>query len=163
MKDFRHIRVYVSSHFRDMHAERDHLASVVLPQLTASAYARFLTIEMIDLRLGAADEATAEDRVLNNFVEEIRHCRPYFIGLLGEQYGWKPAGIPDYLLEKEPWLIEQLNKRNSILEMEFLHGALLAPELASRACFYLRDPNYIDSLPEPDRKLFTSNNAIDSE
>lgn len=76
-------------------------------------------------------------------MEEIRRCRPYFIGLLGERYGWVPESIPDELIEKEPWLREQCEGRKSVTELEILHGVLRDPKMAGHAYFYFRDPEYI--------------------
>jgi hypothetical protein len=33
---------------------------------------------------------TMEGRVLPTCLAEIDRCRPYFIGILGERYGWVP-------------------------------------------------------------------------
>ena len=37
------------------------------------------------------------DKFLEVCLREIEDCRPYFIGLMGERYGWIPPhyGIPD--------------------------------------------------------------------
>ena len=36
---------------------------------------------------------------------EIEACRPFFIGILGERYGYVPDGpLPPDLVEQEPWL-----------------------------------------------------------
>ena len=50
--------------------------------------------------MGITDEQTAEGQVLPICLEEIRRCRPYFIGLLGERYGWVPDEIPAELIER---------------------------------------------------------------
>ena len=78
------IRVFISSTFRDMQAERDHLVTVIFPQLRRLCEARGVTWGEVDLRWGVTDEEAAEGKVLPICLEEIRRCRPYFIGLLGE-------------------------------------------------------------------------------
>src|SRR5690348_1219615 len=84
------IRVFVSSTFRDMHEERDVLVKRVFPQLRKLCEERAVTWAEVDLRWGITTEQVAEGQVLPVCLEEIRRCRPYFIGLLGERYGSVP-------------------------------------------------------------------------
>ena len=107
----------------------------------------------VDLRWGIPDEAKAEGKVLPVCLAEIHHCRPYFIGLLGERYGWVPDEIPQELIAQEPWLKEHLH--HWVTELEILHGVLNNPEMADHAFFYLRDPAYVESLIQEKRTDFT--------
>jgi hypothetical protein len=131
----RQIRVFVSSTFRDMHAEpeRDHLVTVIFPQLRRLREARGVTWGEVDLRWGVTDEEAAEGKVLPICLEEIRRCRPYFFGLLGERYGWVPQSIPAELLEQEAWLQEEFREHKSVTELEILHGVLRSPAMAAAA------------------------------
>jgi Domain of unknown function (DUF4062) len=104
--------------------ERDYLVKFVFPQLRRLCEARGVTWGEVDLRWGVTDEEAAEGKVLPICLEEINRCRPYFIGLLGERYGWVPQSIPAELLEKEDWLREQFGERKSVTELEILHGVL---------------------------------------
>jgi hypothetical protein len=88
------IRVFVSSTFRDMQEEREELIKHIFPQLRKLCESRGVVWGEVDLRWGITDEATAEGKVLPICLEEIKRCRPYFIGLLGERYGWVPEEIP---------------------------------------------------------------------
>ncbi|MSR75881.1 MAG: DUF4062 domain-containing protein [Planctomycetes bacterium] len=45
----------------------------------------------IDLRWGITEEESQKGETLPIFLREIERSRPYFIGLLGERYGWTPA------------------------------------------------------------------------
>ena len=83
----REIRVFISSTFRDMQEEREELVKQVFPQLRRLCESRGVTWGEVDLRWGVSDEAKAEGKVLPLCLAEIEHCRPYFIGLLGERYG----------------------------------------------------------------------------
>ena len=130
-----------------MHAERNHLITVVFPQLRKLCESRGVIWGEVDLRWGVPDEAAAEGKVLPICLEEIRRCRPYFIGLLGERYGWVPQSIPEELLESEPWLKKQFRGRKSITELEILHGVLRNQDMAEHAFFYFRDPDWLDRLP----------------
>ena len=73
-------------------------------------------------------------------LEEIHRCRPYFIGILGERYGWVPREISDDLIQTEPWLREHVREGKSVTELEILHGVLNDPQMATHAFFYFRDP-----------------------
>lgn len=136
----RSVRVFISSTFADMQAERDHLVKLIFPQLRKRCEARFVAWSEVDLRWGVTDEQKAEGQVLPICLDEIRRCRPYFIGLLGSRYGWVPEDLPPDLLEREPWLKEHVQARRSVTEMEILHGVLNNPEMAGHAYFYFRDP-----------------------
>ena len=135
------IRVFVSSTFQDMKEEREELVKRVFPKLRKICEQRGVTWGAVDLRWGITDEQQAEGKALPICLREIEDCRPYFIGILGDRYGYIPDEIPSELLEREAWLNENLNK--SITELEMLHGALNDPATADHAYFYLRDPSYI--------------------
>jgi len=136
----REIRVFISSTFRDMQEEREELVKQIFPQLRRLSESRGVTWGEVDLRWGVPDEAKAEGKVLPLCLAEIERCRPYFIGLLGERYGWVPEEIPEELLEAQPWLTE--HRRQSVTALEILHGVLLNPKMADHAFFYIRDPRY---------------------
>jgi tetratricopeptide (TPR) repeat protein len=154
----REIRVFVSSTFRDMQAEREELVKRVFPVLRKLCEQRGVTWGEVDLRWGILDEEKAEGKVLPICLEEIRRCRPYFIGLLGDRYGWVPS-LPKDLVEREPWLEEQPDR--SVTELEIRHGVLRDPEMASHAYFYSRDPAYIESLPVHERSTFRESETPD--
>jgi tetratricopeptide (TPR) repeat protein len=142
----RQIRVFISSTFRDMQTERDYLVKFIFPQLRKLCESRGVTWGEVDLRWGVTDEQAAEGKVLPICLEEIKRCRPYFIGLLGERYGWIPDALPADLIEREPWLAEHLHGKTSVTELEILHGVLRNPRMAGHAYFYFRDPKYVGTL-----------------
>ena len=65
---------------------------------------------------GIAEEQGTRKETHKLCVDEIRACRPFFIGRLGEHYGGVPDSIPDELLESQPWL--PLHLRHSATELE---------------------------------------------
>ena len=148
------IRVFVSSTFRDMQAERDELVLKIFPQLRRLCEERSVTWGEIDLRWGISDEQKADGKVLPICLEEIKRCRPYFIGLLGERYGWIPTAISDEVLEREPWIKRHSDgaDKKSVTELEILHGVLNNPEMADHAFFYFRDPTFIERLSADQKK-----------
>ena len=101
-QQWRQIRVFVSATFRDMQEEREILVKQILPQLRKLCEERGVVWTEVDLRWGITDEQTAEGKVLPICLEEIERCRPYFIGLLGERYGWIPPTISPVLIEEQP-------------------------------------------------------------
>lgn len=144
----RQIRVFVSSTFRDMQPERHHLVKFVFPQLRKLSESRGVTWGEVDLRWGISDDQ--EDKVLELCLEEIQRCRPYFIGLLGERYGWVPEKIPPSLLAQQGWL--QIHAGRSVTELEIIHGVLRDQEMHGHAFFYFRDRGWLDRLPPGSRR-----------
>lgn len=139
------IRVFVSSTFRDMRAEREQLVKFVFPELRKLCERRGVAFTDVDLRWGITEEQSQQGRTLPICLAEIVRCRPFFLGMLGERYGWVPAEIPAEMLESERWLEE--HPRKSVTELEILHGVLNDPAMADRACFYFRDPAYLATVP----------------
>ncbi|MGV8025176.1 MAG: DUF4062 domain-containing protein [Anaerolineaceae bacterium] len=152
-KNSRQIRVFISSTFRDMQRERDYLIKFTFPQLRELCEQRGVIWSEVDLRWGITSEQSAEDQVLPICFHEIDHCRSYFIGILGERYGWIPDKIEDSLLERQPWIREHTNA--SVTELEICHGALNDPIRAENAFFYFRDPHYIETVPTEEQKEYS--------
>ena len=148
MTSERNLRVFVSSTFRDMMVERDTLVKTIFPQLRKICESRGVTWGEVDLRWGIPDED--RDDVLPLCLEEIRRCRPYFICLLGERYGYVPDEIPAEFIENYPWLDQ--NRHKSITELEIVFGSLAQDLPRQQAFFYFRDPAYLDRLPPGNRR-----------
>ncbi|MFI5458011.1 MAG: DUF4062 domain-containing protein [Isosphaerales bacterium] len=143
-------RVFISSTFRDMHAERDHLVKVVFPELRERLLPHRIELIDIDLRWGITEEESRKDRVLDLCLELIDDCRPFFLGILGERYGWVPKTLSDAVKEKYGWVQHETGK--SVTELEMLFGVLLIdPRMKGRSFFYFRDPKALDDVPEPAR------------
>jgi len=91
-QSWRTVRVFISSTFRDMHAERDHLVRVVFPELKERCRKRHVQLIDVDLRWGVTQEQAEGGGALDICLDEIDSCRPYFLGLLGHRYGTVPPG-----------------------------------------------------------------------
>jgi nephrocystin-3 len=150
----RQVRVFVSSTFRDMQLERDQLVKKIFPQLRQLCEERAVSFVEVDLRWGITDQEASEGKVLPLCLAEIERCRPWFVGLLGERYGWVPDSIPPAVRESLPWLQER--SQQSVTELEILHGVLRDPAMAGRALFYFRDPAYVEHVPADQRSDFVS-------
>ena len=97
----RTFRLFVSSTFSDLKAERNALQERVFPRLRELAAAHGCRFQAIDLRWGVSEEAALDQQTMNICLGEIQRCqktspRPNFIILLGNRYGWRPlpAAIP---------------------------------------------------------------------
>jgi len=159
--DERAIRVFVSSTFRDMQLERDELVKRVFPRLRRLCEQRGVAWSEVDLRWGVTDEQAAEGAVLPICLAEIERTRPYFIGLLGQRYGWVPEQIPPELADELGWLTDDLGR--SVTELEILHGVLNNPAAGGHAFFYLRDPAWVEALPDDARSVFVESDTRGAE
>ncbi len=88
-------RVFVSSTFSDLKAERNALQERVFPRLRELAAKHRCRFQAIDLRWGVSEEASLDQQAMNICLGEIARCqqvtpRPNFIVLLGDRYGWCP-------------------------------------------------------------------------
>ena len=115
---FRTIKVFISSTFRDMQAERDHLTRFVFPRLRQELLARRIHLEEVDLRWGV----TSDENVVEACRDIIDECRPRFVCILGGRYGTIPKG-----------------HTRSITEEEVRYAALGRAGVQPFAFFYFRD------------------------
>jgi len=140
-----------------MHSERDYLVKYVFPELGARCAKRGLSLVPIDLRWGVTEEEAEQGKALEICLEEIENCRPYFIGILGERYGWVPDSyqVPDY--EKFDWL-KDFEKGHSITALEIYQGVLKNKDMKTRAFFYFRNPDFIKDVPQSKQADVNSEN-----
>lgn len=122
------VRVFISSTFRDMQAERDHLVRFVFPRLREDLLKHRIHLIDVDLRWGV----TSDQDAVGVCREVIDECRPRFMGILGGRYGWVPEG-----------------KTESITADE-IHYAVLgrAKEKRGQCFFYFRDEAATRSMVE---------------
>jgi nephrocystin-3 len=142
----RTVRVFLSSTFRDFAEERDLLVRKIFPELRRRCRERQVELVDVDLRWGITAAEAQQGRVLPICLAEIDRSRPFFMGFLGDRYGWVPE-TNQYdlsLLLEQPWLDEHRGAK-SVTELEMLHGVLNNPAMEGRAFFYFRDPAYSES------------------
>eukprot|EP00005_Dracoamoeba_jomungandri_P014410 CAMPEP_0174272484 /NCGR_PEP_ID=MMETSP0439-20130205/51414_1 /TAXON_ID=0 /ORGANISM="Stereomyxa ramosa, Strain Chinc5" /LENGTH=2345 /DNA_ID=CAMNT_0015363075 /DNA_START=11 /DNA_END=7048 /DNA_ORIENTATION=+ len=147
-------KLFVSSTFRDMHGERDHLVRFVFPELRERCKARKIGFYDVDLRWGVTGKDAEESSALEICLDEIDKCRPFFLGILGERYGWTP---PSYKVSNEPrfYWTKNYPQGRSITELEMYYGALKHPE-DSESFFYFRDPSFMDEIAKDDQRAVFS-------
>uniref|UniRef100_UPI0037E81F20 telomerase protein component 1 n=1 Tax=Semicossyphus pulcher TaxID=241346 RepID=UPI0037E81F20 len=148
---WRGVRVFISSTFRDMHAERDILVRSVFPELRRRAAAHCLYLQEVELRWGVTEEES--ERATELCLSEV--CRSQMlVGILGERYGYVPPRpvLPD--LPQYSWL-EWAPAGLSVTEMEIRQFQSLYPDTANqRMLCYFRDPNITKSVPVAWRSHF---------
>jgi len=143
----RNVRLFISSTFRDMGTEREIIIKKVFPQLQKFCKDRGVFLSCVDLRWGITSENTSSGSTLDICLSEIDRCRPYFICMLANRYGWAKQGDkPDPMLDKTlefakknfAW-IEQYKDR-SVTELEVRHAVLndINSNTAQHALFYIR-------------------------
>lgn len=164
MKNFRTIRIFISSTFRDMDFERDEIKFKVIPRLNAH-YANYgLTFQTVDLRIGVNTTGLAEEvrenKVLDVCLNSIEQSRPFFIGLIGGRYGWIPSTKRfSYILnnlsdDKRP-LISGAKKR-SVTELEILYGAIGDKgQYINHSLFFFRNPASYNGMDEETLTYYT--------
>lgn len=151
---WRTVRIFISSTFRDMHAERDYLVKVVFPELRERCARGQLHLVDIDLRWGVTEAEAEQGKVLDIILDEIDRSRPFFVAILGERYGFVPEKVTEDTEFAHPWLREYPG--HSLTALEIIHGVLRKPDLANRSFFYFRDPQFISQLPESRRSDFVA-------
>src|ERR1041385_8171932 len=146
------LRLFISSTFQDLQAERAHLMKHVFPKVRAACRERGIEFTDIDLRWGLTEEEASQGKVIRTCLEEIERCAPYYISLVGDRYGWIPelAEVQkDYqLIERYPWVEDAAIDGKSLVEMEMMAGMLRNPNDASGSFTYIRHTP--DSDPEPE-------------
>uniref|UniRef100_A0A3Q2D9P9 TROVE domain-containing protein n=1 Tax=Cyprinodon variegatus TaxID=28743 RepID=A0A3Q2D9P9_CYPVA len=142
---WRGVRVFISSTFRDMHAERDVLVRSVFPELRRRAAAHCLHLQEVELRWGVTEEES--ERATELCLSEV--CRSQMlVGILGERYGQVPPRpvLPD--LPQYTGL--------SITEMEIRQFQALYPDSANQRMFSLPSCFLFRSVPVAWRSHFAS-------
>jgi tetratricopeptide (TPR) repeat protein len=145
------VRVFVSSTFRDFHAERDYLFQRVFPRLESACAEVGILFIPVDLRWGVTTKEALDGQVIKLCLQEVDTCRPFFVAMLGERYGWHvDASLPqsgDKLLKKtfdEASITFPFVKKwrdRSATEIEIRHAVLNNPKQKMQSFFFLRDPN----------------------
>ncbi|XP_018423713.1 PREDICTED: NACHT domain- and WD repeat-containing protein 1 [Nanorana parkeri] len=98
------VRLFISSTFSDMAEERDALMEIAYPEIQTFCQKHGLTFEVVDMRWGVRDYASVDHMTTDLCLKEIEACKktsigPYFIGLVGNRYGYRP--MPRLIGEEE--------------------------------------------------------------
>lgn len=128
----RAVRLFVSSTFRDMQAERDALARLCFPQARRAFAAVGRPFVEIDLRWGLR-VGESEERIVDLCLKEVSRCHGFFVGILGARYGFVPEALPELATALDA------PAGTSITEYEILAGAFAAPPRAFVRFFFRGD------------------------
>ncbi|MBO4754892.1 MAG: DUF4062 domain-containing protein [Bacteroidales bacterium] len=168
MQNGKNIKVFLSSTFKDMDAERDLIMNRVAPTLQQLLAPQGFTLQFIDLRWGVntqdADENERENIVLRECISEIRQSRPFFIGLLGDRYGWIPSVeswqvmLDEMTEEEREYIRRESREQKSVTELEMLFGALMDANSLRRCLFCFRDPAVYGQMDDVARRKFCNLN-----
>lgn len=155
--------IFISSTFVDMDAERDIIKFQVVNRLNSYFSARKISFQVIDLRSGINTELFSKEererRILDVCFNSIDTSRPFFIGLLGERYGWiPPKDKHQYIINRLPQSKKSLlegSEDASVTEMEILYGAIgNNGEHIDHSLFFYRSPESYREICEGEEKLF---------
>lgn len=159
--------VFITSTFRDMHAERDWLRTRVFPALEERLRQRLHHLDIVDLRWGvdsttAEQEAARELIVLTVCLGEIERSRPFLIGLLGDRYGWIPPSDRVAGAATEAGFGGRV-EGHSITDLEIRHGVLGRPDQPLRSWFYLRRPLPYDTMRPEDAARYSDAHSAEPD
>ncbi|CAH8545133.1 unnamed protein product [Schistosoma haematobium] len=167
-------QLFISSTFRDMHAERDLLCGILVPALRRNvALGLRVHLNEIDLRWGVPEPATYNSQALQICLEQAA-ASDIFVLLLGDRYGCIPDEAEVMLLPES--LLSEVCKfykpGMSMTEMEY-HMARQAAiskvpiherrqqntisfheAIRLRICVFIRDSASIENVPDELKDCF---------
>lgn len=146
----RHIRVFISSTFQDLQDERNYLMRHIFPELRLYASKRDVTLTELDLRWGITEDEARSGKVLEICFKEIENSVPFFIGIIGNRYGWRPkiSDIDVDVFDKFEEVKGYIEKHLSVTEMEMQFGVLERAD-KMHAYFFINDSNDIECIDYP--------------
>jgi tetratricopeptide (TPR) repeat protein len=144
--------IFISSTFTDMMAERDVLRDFVFPELEERLRERKIRLEAIDLRWGVEtsnekEQEAKELLVLKVCLDEIDRSLPFFIGIIGDRYGWVPPQDRLLKAEKEKGFRSEINDK-SVTALEIEYGVLADREQLKRSFFFFRESLPFNKIPD---------------
>lgn len=123
----RKVRVFISSTFSDMECERDIIVHSVFPRLRQEFSSQMIDITEVDLRWRYPEEDFENSKILEICIGEVLHCYPFFVGIVGQQYG-QPASM-DAIAKLPPAyrkaIGQDLSEGTSITELEMRAGVFI--------------------------------------
>ena len=144
-------RVFVSSTFGDLIAERNALQEKAFPELRKYCQERGARFQAIDLRWGVSQEAALDQQTMRICLEELRRCqtlspRPNFIVLLGNRYGWRPLPAQIEAREFEELLAQVPDADKALLTTDGPVPAWRDGQQVARLGWYRKDLNAVPAM-----------------
>jgi hypothetical protein len=142
---WRSVRIYFCTGYSDMVGERRAIKTRVLSELRHMCVALRIRIVDVDLRPGLNPKQLRllGPKSLGPILAEIQSCLPFFVCVVGHQYG---AELDSYLVPSDPeymW-VQSYPQGRSMLELEIFAGALRDAQ-RSIGCIFLRSDSSIES------------------
>lgn len=150
-----------------MHFERDMLHSVVIPELISRFSDKRINVDLVDLRWGieVSDNSSEEEsstKILKVCFDEIERSKPFFIGFIGERYGW----IPNFSnIESSSFGFDFSNMKGdiSVTEMEMLY-ALQNFDSPKSCLFFIRNGLKAEDIKdEKTRRIYFPTESTDEK
>lgn len=154
------ISIFVSSTFQDMDLERDCLNRYILPKLNEYYNPKGYNVQLIDLRWGVTtdgikDEKDKEQAILKTCLDVIDNCRPFFIGFIGERYGWiPPIETIDKTIHESTQNKKIFKDSLSVTQLEIEYG-IIQKEMFSSSLIFLRTKESYNGLDDSNINLYT--------
>lgn len=153
----RKVRVFISSTFSDMARERDIIVHSVFPRLRQEFTPQMIDINEVDLRWGIPEEDAESSKILEICIGEVLHCMPFFVGIVGQEYG--SIASKDAIGSLPPAyrkaIGENLLGNLSITELEMRAG-VFTPKNIEFSSFFLKN-NIDESVIHPQLKQLIGN------
>ncbi len=153
----RKVKIFVSSTFQDLQKERDHLMTQTFPKMSGVARERKVSLIPVDLRWGVTEQEAHTGKVVEYCLKEIDNSVPFFIGIVGERYGWCPGEEElqknKALGERYRWIGDDFHKGLSVTEIEIQYGVLRRQDRMD-AAFYFTGTDEVEDEMLKDSRVY---------
>ena len=142
-----------------MQEDRDYLIHKVFPRIQAIAERRDVSVVPLDLRWGITEDESRSGKVIEVCLQEIENSRPFFIGLIGNRYGWCPSKEElrkNKLLQERwgDWLEKDIENGLSITEIEMQYGVFRSKDSICAHFFIKQSADGTDENDSNNLRLF---------
>jgi hypothetical protein len=124
------IRLFVSSTFRDLEAERESLRRNVWPIVSMTCEERGFGFFETDLRWGVTSAEAESGLILSICLEQIDRCRPFILGIIGNRYGGAGDWDTEILSRNEPYHGLLPYAGRAVTELELRYASVNRPSEA---------------------------------
>ena len=117
------VNIFRSSTFEDMSFARDSIHADVFPEFQEFCMLNDMVCNLIDLRWGVSKGDEKSKRVISRCLDDIEYCAGsplFFVGIIGERYGWspKPSDFGDLTPQRQAIIDESIRLGWSVTELE---------------------------------------------
>ncbi|XP_063446187.1 uncharacterized protein LOC134725872 isoform X2 [Mytilus trossulus] len=135
------VRIFMSSTFSDMRAERNAIVRDVNPLLKEYCAKYDLDFQIVDMRWGVTEDSQNDHSVEKICLLEVENCQnlslgPNFIFISGDRYGFRP--IPIEIDMEEFDTIKKVAEENSLPDIKLLDVWYLLDENAKPPLYILQ-------------------------